>query len=407
MLFNFNKYSGLLLIFFVHGLTYAILLLRKGIKNDRDSDKWLSIFLILSILFICPWMLGYAGWYNGKVCMECRNFMFYMPFQHTLLMGPVIYFYVLSLLNPQFTFIRRYWIHLIPAFLYIIWNVIVVFTDRIILKKYFLMDGENDPDFQIWYIVAGILSLLYYLILSLRYYKSYRKFIVQELSFADSVSFQWVQNFLIACFIYFLSTLVFNMLDLFNLVGDTKGAWWYYLFFAFIFYYIAITGYSNSIESKAKFEVDFFKYPTTYLLSGIASQEEITEDIPFEEVSKISSDKKAGNEVFEVWKAKVFTCIVTQKRYNDPDLTLTDLAKELGTNSSLLSKVINQSFQLNFNDFVNYYRVMEVQNKLQNPSFSNVTIMSIAYEAGFNSKATFNRAFKKVTQKNPKDFIIN
>lgn len=407
MQFTFNRFSGLLLVFFIHGLVYAVLLYRKGIQNERNSDKWLAFFLLLCVMYICPWMLGYAGWYNGKECMDCRNFMFYMPFQHTLLMGPVIYFYVQSLLNPAFQFQKKHVWHLLPALLYIVWNIVVVITDRLILKQYYLMDGSNDPDFQTWYLVAGLISLLGYLVLCLRYYNNYRRFIVQELSFADSVTFQWVSHFLIACFIYFLSTLVFDILDLLQLAGDTRGAWWYYLVFAIIFYYIAITGYSHSIENRVSFQLDFLKYRLPALLPAAPLVESLTEDIQYEEVRMPEGDIFSSPQAdYSVWKEKVFSRVVKQFRYRDPELTLTDLARELDTNASLLSKVINQSFKMNFNDFVNYYRVNEVKEKLSSPEFSNLTIMSMAYEAGFNSKATFNRAFKKVTGKNPKDFIV-
>lgn len=414
MPFIFNRFSGLLLIFFVHGLVYSILLLRKGIKNERSSDKWLSFFLLISILYICPWMLGFAGWYNGQLCMNCRNFLFYMPFHHTLLMGPVIFFYVQSLLNPTFKFTKKHWLHLLPGILFIIWNIVVAVTDRVVLKRYFLMDGESDPDFDIWYIAAGLISVLFYLILCLRYYNNYRKFIVQELSFADNVSFKWVGNFLVACFIYFLSSLVMGC---FNLVGiniNYADAWWYYLLFALLFYYIAITGYSNSIESKVKFELDFLKYQMPL---QIAAPTIIVEDASYEvlqegsvlekkvQEEKASDNPAANNQLMLQWKEKVFEAIVTQKKYQNPELTLTDLAKHLSTNPSLLSKIINQNFEMNFNDFVNFYRVEEVKQKLQDPANANLTIMSIAYDAGFNSKATFNRAFKKLTGKNPKEFI--
>lgn len=92
--------------------------------------------------------------------------------------------------------------------------------------------------------------------------------------------------------------------------------------------------------------------------------------------------------------------------YRNPELTLTDLANQLGTNPSLLSKIINRSFGKNFNDYVNQYRVLEVKENLANPANAHLTIMSLAYDAGFNSKATFNRAFKKFTGDSPKTYQI-
>jgi AraC-like DNA-binding protein len=402
MPFNFNRYSGLLLIFFIHGLVYAFLLFRKGKQYERSSDYWLGFFLLLCILYICPWMLGYAGWYNGKLSMECRNFMFYMPMQHTLLMGPVIYCYVQSLLNPAYRFNKNDAWHFLPAALYIVWTIVVAVTDRIVLKQYYLMDGQNDPDFQQWYIVAGLISLLYYLIRCLRYYNGYRRFILEELSFADSVSFRWVRNFLLACFLYFLSTLVFDVLNVFGIANDTRDAWWYYLIFAIIFYYIAITGYSNSIENRVSYRFDAGKYSQPLLT--YTTPDTITEEIAYEE---IPAGTAAATADFSNWKSELISIMEQGHLYRNPDLTLTELAKTMGTNASFLSKVINQSTGQNFNDFINGYRIREVQQKLADPSFSNQTIMSMAYDAGFNSKATFNRAFKKATGKNPRDFMEN
>jgi len=376
---------------------------------EKASDKWLSLYLLLSIMYICPWMLGFAGWYNGNDCMECRNFLFYMPFQHTLLMGPVIYFYVQSLLNPHFLFVKKHAWHLLPSLLYIVWNIIVAVTDRVILKKYYLMDGQQDPDFQIWYVALGLISLLVYLFLSLNYYQRYRKFIVQELSFADTVAFKWVRNFLIACFIYFLSSLFLGILELLGVQIKYTDSWWYYLLFAILFYYIAINGYSNAIENRAIYTLDFLRYNATkQLVAPTVNEEPTIQDIPFEVVDNNVAEQIENNdtEIYSQWKQKIIALVVGEKMYQNPALTLTELSKKLNTNSSILSKIINQSFGMNFNDFINYYRVEDVKEKLQQPNNAHLTIMSIAYDAGFNSKATFNRSFKKLTGKNPKDFML-
>jgi AraC-like DNA-binding protein len=402
MPFVFNRYSALLLIFFVHGLVYAFLLLRKGIQNDRASDRWLAAFLLLCILYIAPWMLGFAGWYDGFTCLNCRNFLFYMPMQHTLLMGPVIYFYLRNLFQPTLRFQRRDWLHFFPAIGYLLWCAVVFIIDRLVLKKYYLMNGLNDPDFDAWYTLVGLLSLLFYLVLSYRYYRRYKQFIVQESSFAEAIMFRWVRNFLVAFFVYFLSSLIFQLIPLLGVDIDYVGSWWYYMFFALLFYYIAINGYSHAIESRTQFVLDLLSYKKQHLLAAPSTAEpEFTEDIPFEEVSP--APKEMAD--LAAWKEKVLHEVVTKKAYANPELTLTDLARQLQTNSSLLSKVINTGFGQNFNDFINYYRVEEVKQKLQTEAAGQVTIMSIAYDAGFNSKATFNRAFKKFTGRNPKEYL--
>jgi AraC-like DNA-binding protein len=67
--------------------------------------------------------------------------------------------------------------------------------------------------------------------------------------------------------------------------------------------------------------------------------------------------------------------------------------------------MINQGFQQNFNDFINNYRIEAVKQKLQLGEQKTQTLLGIAYDCGFNSKATFNRAFKKVTGVSPKEWL--
>jgi AraC-like DNA-binding protein len=85
----------------------------------------------------------------------------------------------------------------------------------------------------------------------------------------------------------------------------------------------------------------------------------------------------------------------------EPELTLAELAHRLRTNTSLLSHVINTGCGLNFNDFVNSYRIAEAQRKLQDVRFAHYSLIGIALESGFNSKSTFNRVFKKLTGRTP------
>ena len=94
-----------------------------------------------------------------------------------------------------------------------------------------------------------------------------------------------------------------------------------------------------------------------------------------------------------------------QEVYKDPALTLTDLAKKLGTNAAVVSKAVNQNFNMNFNDFINFYRIEHVKLAFQNKEHLASTLLGIAFDSGFNSKATFNRAFKKHLGVSPKDYI--
>ena len=407
MYFQFGLRSSLLLIFFVHGLVYAVLLFRKGIINESVSDKWLSAFLFICVLYISPWMLGFAGWYDKQ---PFRDFLFYMPMQHLFLMGPIVFFYVQSLLNPSFKFGKKEWLHLLPGILYIVYNIVMVVTDKLVLKKYYFLADGSDRDFDQWYQYAGFFSMLFYFVVSMRYYSMYKKLMLQVISYADIVVFKWIRNFLMALLCMQILQITFFILGKIDAsFNDYIGSWWYFFMFAIIFYYIAITGYSNSIETKVPFKLNLLNYKPTLLLGSIAMEETTDENDYIEEaeiieISNAQLQKKEDTLLLNEWKPKIETLLKNDKLYEDPELSLTQIAKLLKTNPSVISKVINQGFQMNFNDLINFYRVEAVKEKLNAGEQKLQTLLGIAFDCGFNSKATFNRAFKKFATVSPKEW---
>ncbi len=93
--------------------------------------------------------------------------------------------------------------------------------------------------------------------------------------------------------------------------------------------------------------------------------------------------------------------MVNGRRYLDPDITLVDVAKELNTNTTYLSRIINSHFRTNFSQFVNEYRIKDARQMLIDEQFGHLSIEGIARSTGFNSKSAFNAAFKKITGVTP------
>jgi len=93
------------------------------------------------------------------------------------------------------------------------------------------------------------------------------------------------------------------------------------------------------------------------------------------------------------------------KPYTNPSLTIHELAAKLKMQPHLLSKVINLGFDRNFFDFINSYRVEELKKRLEDPQYKNYSLLSLAFDVGFNSKTAFNRAFKKITQQTPSEYF--
>jgi AraC-like DNA-binding protein len=96
-----------------------------------------------------------------------------------------------------------------------------------------------------------------------------------------------------------------------------------------------------------------------------------------------------------------------QKLYRDPELTVAKVADHIHVPQKIVSAVLNQHLDQSFNDFVNSYRITEIKQRLIQGSDPHLTISGIAFDCGFNSQATFQRAFKSFTKQTPREFIAH
>jgi AraC-like DNA-binding protein len=110
------------------------------------------------------------------------------------------------------------------------------------------------------------------------------------------------------------------------------------------------------------------------------------------------------DERFDEMISQITAAMEKDKLYRDTELTLQELADHLDQPSYLVSQAINDGMNKNFYDLVNSYRVEEAKRLLIDARSMNYTILSVGYEAGFNSKTTFNTVFKKFTGYTPTAF---
>ena len=385
----------MLLIFFFHGIVFTYLLVRQGIVNTHKASKWLGLLLFLYAMYLVPYMLGYGGWYSeGKTItvfsqkILTADILFFIPFMQVLLIGPVVYFYCKSQLNSSFTLTREDYLHFIPAAAYLIYSLVVFITDKFVVNEYYFYADGRDKDLANWYQIAGLISMSVYLILSLRHYSNYKKLLFETVSYADSILFKWMRNFMIA----FLGILVLRVLFFITNPewGNFGSQFWHYIAFSFVFYYIAISGYSSIIKQIA-LEGEKLKAVNVF-------EENISQ---IDEPIQSPEPDEAVNE----WKAELSKLMNNERLFENPRLTLADVAKKLDITTKSVSATVNSGFNMNFNDFVNHHRIEAVKQKLDQGEQNTTTLLGIALDCGFNSKATFNRAFKKSTALSPKDYL--
>lgn len=242
MLFEFNLYSCLPLVFFFHILVYCVLFFVRSFKQSDYASKLMGWFLLVAALLIIPFMTGFAGWYDNQ---PYRDILFFTPLIHNLAIGPLLYFYIKAIFNYDFRIKGKLWLHLLPAFAYLIINVVISLLDVFYFETYNLTNEYEDPDFASWYTLSSTLSILIYLFLSIKYYNQYKRFTSFATSFADQVNLKWLQNFLFAFSLLSIMPIIKMILANFTFFEKMRyfGPWYYYVGFAIVVYYIAINAY--------------------------------------------------------------------------------------------------------------------------------------------------------------------
>ncbi len=105
------------------------------------------------------------------------------------------------------------------------------------------------------------------------------------------------------------------------------------------------------------------------------------------------------------YSSRLIAHVLENKPYLNPDLSLRDLGKQIDIHPNHLSWLLNKSIGLNFNEFINQYRIEAFKSNAKAQENQNLTIEGLAYESGFNSKTVFNTYFKKETGLTPRQFL--
>ena len=368
-----SYYSTPLWFGFIQAWIYAVLLWNRARENNRLSDVLLGLVLVGMAFNIWEYMLGFSG---IEILWKQLNFF---PRTFGYAFAPLCYFYFKSQIDKDFRFSKTDIWNFLPFIIHTVYHVGVFSMGQDFVK--IVEKNFHGPFFipQIETFVEIILNS-FYIYKSLKLYRQYRDWTKTQFSDTESISFKWFCNFLIVLVltfvIYLLKMIVINIYQL-----DFKQDWWDNLVGVALIYYVSITGYAQA-------------QPNT----GLVFKEE-------EHKVENTQKEKFNESELETWKVKILKLMQEEKLYLQPELNLSDIANRLKTNISVLSGVVNNAFGKNFNDFVNEYRVKEFQERIQLPENKNITLLGIAFDCGFNSKATFNRSFKKFTGKAPKEFL--
>lgn len=363
-----NFRSILVFICILQGGIFAALLVGRGLRQKSKADLWLAVLIVVLCSSLITPFIGFANVYDKN------QWLTYFPFSIAYSYGVLIWIYTINLTDSRHRFTLRDLALFLPTTFYLAYRIFL-FSHSLEWKDWF---GENFGDiFGAVTFVTESLWNLAFLILSIRHYRKYRVWLNENFSDTKKTKFDWLQNFLYIFAAILLHGALFDFINSFVFHLSYRQYFYFEIVLALATYYLAVAGY---LRSK-----------TIDLTFSDTLDEEVGSRRP------LLSDKELERLKFKT------QCVMRDERpYLDPTITLTDLTRIVGVNSTVLSYAINKGLDKNFNDFINEYRITEVKAKLKNSDDS--TLLGLAFDCGFNSKATFNRAFKKFTGVSPKEF---
>ena len=376
---QFNIYSTPLLILVVQGLVFALLLLKRYISNRNISDLFLAMILIIICYHRTSYTIGFMGWYDTYRTTKINYWLISL----TLAIGPVIYFYIRSV-TSKFKFRSQDFIHFLPVTIYVVFMIIIFVYDSFQPGFSNTQNGVLMGNLVFLYVnpivaVVERLQITIYLAFSIQLYVVFRKQVRQYFSNAYSLELNWISAFLFIYAFLFIFDLFQSTIDSFIIELSWKQNWWYHFLSAVAVIFIGTKGYFTDTLRLQEMEIEF---------STKSSSHKNQED------EKILKGKKDLEKIME-----------EQNPYLEPNLNLSDLSDLLGMSSSELSELINTGFGVNFNDYVNAYRIKAFKEYIKEGKYQQLSLVGIALDSGFNSKATFNRAFRKQVGVSPSEYL--
>ena len=376
---QFNIHSIPLLILVLQGLIFAVLLLHRFFQKRQIADLLIASLLILMAYHRTTYTIGFMGWYDTFQNTKINYFLLSMD----LAMGPLVYLYIRSAVKPKVHFAKKDWLHFLPVFIFILYRLVILIHDSGQPDWDSGYEGEWHRDIHLPYVVPfhrllEYTSILLYMAFSVQLFVQYQRKIRQYFSNTYKLELNWLQAFLALYIFLFVYGTLTDMIDGFVTELHYAHVWWVHFFDAIAMVFVGM---------KAWF-------------TDLARLHQLTFDIPVSEEERSASSLKD----YSKEKEMLIRIMKEEKPYLKSDYNLKELAIAAGKSINEISEVINTGFGCNFNEFINRYRVEEMQKRLTDPQYDHISILAIAFDSGFNSKATFNRIFKQFTGTSPSQF---
>ncbi len=369
---------ALLIIAVFQAILLVLLLVTKHPKTK--ADHWLGFYLGISAFTI---LLAYLEMWN-------RNNGYPFPWlinlstPFILLIGPSLWIYIKSLTQQRFRFKPLYLLTAIPFAIIAFLLVLQSYTKPEAIKISLEETGELKQSFVFIFTVGLIAcSNIGYTIWSLGLIARYKKKLKTFFAKTDEIDLFWIRFLLLSALVSYASI---SMLYAFDA-----------MFNVFKYSHLQLIGFS--IASAFVVAIGFVGLKQGNIFTSQLAKFDVESAINIGENTSplTNSEEEFVNSLLNHMKEN--------KPFTDPEIMLSKLSNDLGVTPEYLSGIINGRLNKNFFDFINHFRIQEFKSLCQDPKNRRLTLISLAYDSGFNSKATFNRVFKSVMGCTPSDYL--
>jgi AraC-like DNA-binding protein len=360
----------------VQGLTTGVYLLVA--RPKAASNRWLGLLLLGLTLQVVDYFLSRSGVYYRN------RWLYFTPLFFSWAFGPLLWAYVQSLYQSQ----RRVnWAHFVLGGLQLLFYL-AVSLQSFDTKTWFWLNVHKPYTRYLEHYVA-VASMLVYLGLALRLVARQQR------------SPRWLWRLLLGLVGFYVAAALDPMV---NAIYLPPGAPKFYLtnlvlpVMAYGLALLAFLNRHNSTQTRVQLpearETPVAAAPIIEPLHILAEQPQITS----------AASAAVAPVVVPEYLVRVVEALEKEQLYKDPNLTLDTLARHVGLTANVVSQTINAGLKQSFYDVLNGYRLEEVKQRLLTDDARRLTVLALAFDAGFNSKTTFNRVFKEKTGLTPKEY---
>lgn len=333
-------------------------------NGDKLSNRILALYTLFFSLEMLHGCLKWAGLLTSPyfIHFTITNALLWMSY------GPLVYFYVRrSVTNEGLKW--RDILLFIPTLVILILHAPFYFLSTAkkttIVSNFKIYDYAIFPSYAIWIVIA---IMTFYAFLSFLKFKDKK-----EVGYKETIWIRWFVG-MYSGFVFFFASYVF--LVTFNIMNAKYD----YIVDAIITIFIVSLAYFGFVQPE--------------VFNGFKPIKEL---IPFVKYRKTGLAVALSTEL----KEKLDSIMDLDKPYLNHNLRLDNVAGLLNVSRNQASQIINENYNLSFFDFVNKHRVNEAKRLLLNNEELQLNITQIAYSSGFNSRASFYKAFKKFTDTTP------